>query len=186
MPISIEIAENRASQKWSRKALLGRILWECLGRWVFALSPRQIWGWRCAILRAFGATIGKNVHIYPSVSIAIPWNLNIGEDVAVGDKAILYNLGMVTIGARSTVSQYTHLCAGSHDYMSSKFDLQKPPIAIGQEVWLCADSFVGPGVSIGDGSIVGARSVVVRDVPNHVVIAGNPSRIVKKRPATIK
>ena len=131
----------------------------------------------------FGAKIGKRVHLFPSVRIAIPWNLDIRDDAAIGDGAILYSLGSITIGARATISQYVHLCAGSHDHRVSTFDLLKPSITIGAEAWICADTFVGPGVSIGDRTILGARAVAVSNLRDDVIAAGNPARIIKERPA---
>lgn len=175
-----DIAANRAARKWSTKELLGRFAWEWVGAIAFALTPRPFWGVRRAILRLFGARIGEDVHIFPSVRIAVPWNLTMNAFSSLGDRAIVYNLGPITIGQRVTVSQYAHLCAGSHDYTAKTFDLTKPPITIGDEAWICADAFVGPGVTIGRGAIVGARAVVVKDVADAVLVAGNPAAVVKR------
>jgi len=178
----LDIAENRNSKKWSRKELLGRALWETVGRYVFAFSLRPMWGYRTALLRAFGAQIGASVHIHPNVKISVPWNLIIDDQAAVGDGAILYSLGLIHIGARATVSQYAHLCAGSHDFTRASFDLLKPPISIGEDAWICAEAFIGPGVSVGAGTIVGARAVVTKDLPGSIIVVGNPMRIVRARP----
>ena len=175
-----DIAANRAARKWTTKELLGRLAWEWLGSIAFALTPRPLWGVRRTILRLFGARIGEGVHIFPSVRIAVPWNLTMDAFSSLGDRAIVYNLGPVTIGQRVTVSQFAHLCAGSHDHTAKTFDLIKPPITIGDEAWVCADAFVGPGVTIGRGAIVGARAVVVKDVADAVLVAGNPAIVVKQ------
>ncbi|MGA2953880.1 MAG: hypothetical protein ABSD80_16750 [Caulobacteraceae bacterium] len=158
----LDIAANRAARKWSAAELAGRALWECLG-FAFAWSPRQLWAWRNFMLRAFGAQIGPGVRIHPSVRIAVPWNLAAGRNSAVGDRAVLYNLGRITLGANVTVSQHAHLCAGTG-------------------AWICADAFVGPDVSIGDHAIVAARAVAVRDVEPWTIVAGNPARLVGPRP----
>lgn len=181
LPAELDIAANRRAQKWSGRELVVRLLWETVGMRAFSWSPRPFWGWRRWVLRWFGARIGKKVHLHPSVRIAIPWNLDIREEAAVGDSAILYSLGLITIGARATISQYGHLCAGSHDHASAQFALTKPPIVIGADAWICADAFVGPGVSIGDRSILGARAVAVRDLPGDVIAVGNPARVVGPR-----
>ncbi|WP_244908371.1 acetyltransferase [Cereibacter azotoformans] len=131
------------------------------------------------MLRLFRAKIGRQVHIYPTVRITIPWNLKIGEFAAVGDRAILYALGTITIGARATVSQGAHICAGTHDLTDPARPLLKPPILIGEDAWVCADAFVGPGVTIGAGAILGARGVTMRDLPPGTRAAGNPARIIK-------
>ena len=178
--MTFDIEANRAAVKWTFGEKVGRVLWGLL-RPLFRWSPRPCWCWRNTLLRLFGARIGKRVHVDPSVRIWIPWKLEIGDDAAVGFDALLYNLGMLTIGARATVSQRAHLCGGSHDYRSATMDLIKAPITIGEEAWICADAFVGPGVKVGRGAVVGARAVVVKDVGDGAVVAGNPAINVGKR-----
>jgi putative colanic acid biosynthesis acetyltransferase WcaF len=179
-PAGLDIAANRAARKWSRKELAGRLLWD-LAAPVFALSPRPLWGLRRALLRAFGARIGRNVHILPSVRITIPWNLDIGDEAAVGEGAILYALGPIRIGRQATISQYAHLCAGSHDFTRADMPLLKPPIEIGEGAWICADAFVGPGVVIGARAVVGARAVAMKSVDPGLIVAGNPAKPIRKR-----
>ncbi len=178
---SVDVLANRAAIKWSRRQLLGRALWETLGSAAFSLSPRPMWGFRNWLLKIFGAKLGRDVRFHPTVKIAIPWNLTLGPYAAVGDRVILYSLGTISIGDRTTVSQGAHLCAGSHDYRHHSMPLLKPPIAIGHDVWICADAFVGPGVMIGPRAIVGARAVVTKDVPADAIFAGNPAREIGKR-----
>ncbi|RFB04504.1 hypothetical protein [Parvularcula marina] len=175
-----DIAANRRAQKWSRQALIGRILWAFV-RPVFALSPRPLWGLRNSILRLFGAKIAANVHVYPSVKITIPWNLDIGAETAIGDGAILYALGPITIGQQATISQGAHLCAGTHDYREADMPLIKAPITIGDGAWICADAFIGPGRKIGNRAIVAARGVVVKDIPDSVIVGGNPATFIAPR-----
>lgn len=177
---ALDIAANRKAQKWSRKDLIGRLLWD-LAHPLFALSPRPMWGWRRLLLRLFGARIGRDVRINPSARVTIPWNLTIGDEVGVGDRVILYALGPVNIGARATVSQGAHLCAGSHDFRDPAMGLTKLPISIGEETWICADAFVGPGVIVGPRAVVGARAVAMKDVAAGAVVAGNPAREIGKR-----
>lgn len=157
------------------------MLWEVLRRPFFAWTPRQLWGLRCAVLRLFGARVGRHVHIHPTVVIAVPWNLEIGEAAAIGDAARIYNLGFVKIGPRATISQHAHLCAGTHDYMRRDFPLVRTPISIGADAWVCADAFVGPGVEIGACAIVGARGVAISDIPAATIAAGNPAKVIKSR-----
>lgn len=176
----IDVAANRESQKWTKRELVSRILWG-FALPFFAFSPRPLWGWRRFLLRIFGARIGRDVHIYPSVQIVIPWTLDIGDQSAVGDRAILYALGPMRIGARATISQGAHLCAGSHDWRDPTMPLLKPPIEVGNDAWICADAFVGPNVRIGDRAIVGARAVVTKDVPSGFIVAGNPARKIGNR-----
>jgi putative colanic acid biosynthesis acetyltransferase WcaF len=175
-----DIAANRRARKWTRSEMAGRALWT-LAHPLFAWSPRPFWGWRSFLLRCFGARIGRHAHVFPSARITIPWNLSIGEDAAVGDRVILYALGPISIGRQSTISQGAHLCAGTHDYRRADMALVKAPISIGDEVWVCADAFVGPGVRIGDRAIIGARAVVMKNTAENMIVAGNPARVIRER-----
>lgn len=176
-----DVRANRRAVKYEPKEQLLRVAWS-FGRLLFRLTPRPLFGVRRAILRAFGAKVGREVHVYPSAVIYFPWKLEIGEWSAIGEDAFVYNLGPVTIGRSVTISQRAHLCAGTHDYADPAMPLLKPPIRIGSDAWICADAFVGPGVSVGEGAVVGARAVVVKDVPAWSVVVGNPAREIKARP----
>ena len=176
----LDISGNRKAAKYSRSELAVRFLWS-LGQWLFRLSPRPCFGWRRVVLRCFGAKVATHVHVYSSTRIYFPWNLSVGDWSAVGEEALIYNLGPVTIGQKVTISHRAHLCAGNHDYRRPDMPLLKPPIGIKDQAWICADAFVGPGVLVGEGAVVGARAVVVRDVEAWTVVAGNPARCIKKR-----
>jgi len=177
---SPNIQDNRSALKYQRLEMGWRVLW-MVGLWVFRLSPRPCFGFRRWWLRLFGARVGAQVHVYPSSHIYYPWNLEIGDWSCIGEWALVYNLGKVTVGERVTISQRVHLCAGTHDYQDATMPLLKPPILIGSDVWLCADVFIGPGVKVGAGAVVAARSVVVKDVPEWVVIGGHPAKVLKPR-----
>jgi len=176
-----DVAANRRARKWSGRELAGRALWEVMRGPLFAWTPRPMWGWRRMVLRAFGATIGSNVHLHPTVRIAVPWNLTIAADAGIGDEVILYCLGPISIGQAATVSQNAHLCAGTHDHRRRDLPLVKAPVTVGAGAWVCADAFVGPGVTVGEGAVVGARAVVMRDVQAWAIMAGNPARQVSER-----
>jgi len=176
----LNISQNRATAKYSRKEILLRLLWGLCSP-LFRYSPRPLFRWRCFLLKAFGAHIGTHVHIYNSATIYMPWNLEIGDWSAIGEYAFIYNLGKITIGTRATISHRAHLCAGTHDYASPSLPLIKPPITIGDQCWICAGSFIGPDVVIGEGAVVGARAVVTKDVEPWSIMAGNPAQHIKDR-----
>lgn len=134
------------------------------------------------LLRAFGASIGRGVHIHPTARIAIPWNISVGDYSAVGARVDLYSLGPIQIGAYVTISQNAHLCAGTHDYATISLPLIKASIEVGDSAWICADAFIGPSVKVGEFSIVGARAVATKDVPPWAIVAGNPVRVIGIRP----
>jgi putative colanic acid biosynthesis acetyltransferase WcaF len=177
---ALDIGQNRSAQKYSRKEMAWRVLWMA-GQWLIRLSPRPAFGWRRGVLRLFGAEVGPNVNVYPSTRIYFPWNLRVGAWSAIGEDVLIYNLGPVTIGERATISHRAHVCAGTHDYRSPDLPLLKPPISIGDQAWVCADAFVGPGITVGEGAIVGAGAVAMRDVEPWMIVSGNPAQPVKRR-----
>jgi putative colanic acid biosynthesis acetyltransferase WcaF len=127
------------------------------------------------LLRLFGARIGKGVVIRPSVRITYPWKLSIGDHAWIGDRVELYTLGPIDIGANAVVSQDCYLCTGTHDRRDPTFAILASPITIGEEAWLASGVFVAPGVTVGRGAVVGARSLLLRDAPEGMVLAGHPA-----------
>ena len=160
---------------------LRRLLWGVVHALLFRTSPRPLHAWRAALLRLFGAKLGTHVHVYPSVKVWAPWNVELGDRVGIAPDVELYSMAPIRVGSETTISQGTYVCAGTHDYTDPHFQLFAEPITIGSGVWVCAQAFVGPGVTIGDRAVVGARSVVTRDMPEGMVCAGNPCRPIKPR-----
>jgi putative colanic acid biosynthesis acetyltransferase WcaF len=156
-------------------------LWRICGQPLMRLTFHNWYGIRRALLRLFGARIDATARIRPSVRISHPWRLSVGAHTAVGDHAILFCLGPITIGSRCTISQYAHLCAGSHDYTTRQMTLVARPITIEDDVWIAADVFVGPGVTVGRDTVVGARSTVFHSLPPGSICAGDNARPVGVR-----
>lgn len=140
--------------------------------------------WRAMLLRLFGARIGVGARIYGSARIWLPANLVIGENAVIGPGANCYCMATITIGPNATISQNAHLCAGGHDIDSPHFQLVARPITIGDSAWVAADAFVGPGVSIGSGAVLGARGVAAKDLQSMGVYVGNPARLLRYRSAS--
>ena len=177
---NLNIENNRAMQKYPLRVQLMRMAWAA-GRILFRMVPRPFYAPRRVLLRCFGAKIGKKVNIANTATIYFPWNLEVGDWSAIGEHATIYSLGKITIGEKATVSQRVHLCAGSHNYADPFLPLLTPPISVGDQVWVCADAFVGPGVDVGEGAVVGARAVAMKNVESWAVVAGNPAQSVRKR-----
>lgn len=167
---------------FTASAKLRRFVWEVV--WLLAFRPTPRWalhGWRRFLLRCFGAEVGAGCRIAPSCRVWAPWNLAMGEFSALGDGVDCYSMGRITIGSKVAVSQRSFLCAGSHDTRSLSRPLVTGPIVIGDHVWIAAESMVHPNVVIGEGAVIGARSVVLKDMPAWSICAGNPCRKIKDR-----
>lgn len=159
-----------------------KFLWEWVQRTMIRWSFRRAEGWRRFWLRLFGAHISRTCKIKPTTIIRHPWLLTMGDYSVLAEDVEVYNLGPVEVGDHSVVSHQAYLCAGTHDYTRPDLPLLRPPIRIGRGVWVCTKAFIGPGVTVGDNSIVGAAAVVMRDVPPGVIVQGNPAAVVKPRP----
>ena len=158
-----------------------RVLWGIAYCLLYRPSPKPFHGWRRILLRLFGAKIGKGVHPYPSARVWGPWNLEMQEFSCLADHVDCYCVAKVTVGAHSTVSQYSYLCTASHDYLNNQMPMVTAPIQIKDQVWICADVFIAPGVTVAEGAVVGARASVFCDVDPWTVVAGNPAKPIKKR-----
>lgn len=159
-------------------------LWWITDFFFFKLSPQIMYGWRRFLLRMFGAKIGKGVIIRPTVKVTYPWKLSIGDYSWIGDDVNLYTLGEIEIGSNTVISQKSYLCAASHDYDKPDFPIWSKKIIIEDECWLATDVYVAPGVTIGKGTVVGARSSVFKDLPAGMVCIGSPAKPIKRRVMT--
>lgn len=160
---------------------VGRVLWQCAYICLYRYVPRTFNWWHRVVLRTFGAKVGQGVALWPSAEIYFPWRLRLDDYCVIGARVRLYSLGTIVIGKHSIVSQDSHICAGTHDYTNPTMPLLRSSVEIGDGCWICTEAFVGPGVRIGDRTVVGARAVVVTDLPGDMVCAGNPCRPIKPR-----
>ena len=156
-------------------------LWNLVQTTLFAASPQVCYGWRRWLLRLFGADVGPGVKVRPSARITYPWKVSLGARCWISDDTALYSLGDITIGADAVISQRSYLCTGSHDPGREDFLIYSKPIVIGPEAWIATDVYVGPGVSIGRGSVVGARSSVFTDLPEGMICYGAPAKPMRPR-----
>jgi len=138
-------------------------------------------GWRRFLLRLFGASIAPTARIYGSVRVWYPPNLAVGDNAVLGPGVECYSMAPIRIGSDAVVSQRAHLCAGTHDVDDAHFQLQAMPIEIGAKAWIATESFVGPGVTIGEGAVLGARGVTVKRLEDWGIYAGNPARFIRTR-----
>lgn len=174
-----DLSGKRSFHSFSNK--LFRTVWGIVWLILFRTSPRPFYQWRAILLKLFGAKLGKNVRVCPSCKVWAPWHLVIGSNSTIGDNVDCYNVGNISIGSNSIISQYTYLCSATHDYTQKCFPVKPISIVIGSSVWIAARSYVGPGVTIKDCAIIGANSCVYKDVDESVVVGGNPAKFIKKR-----
>lgn len=175
----IDLSNSRSPHSFGNK--LYRVVWACVWLLLFRPSPKIFHFWRRALLRIFGAEIGKKVNIHPSVRIWAPVNLVMKDFSCLASGVDCYCVDKITIGEHATVSQYCYLCAATHDYEHVEMPLISAPIKIGTQAWVTACVFIGPGVEIGEGAVVGATSTVVKNIPPWSVAVGNPAKVIKKR-----
>lgn len=177
-----DIAAHRLTPlaQYSRRDRIRRVAWG-LASPLFSASPRHFYSWRNQMLRWFGAKIGKGVRVYPSVKVFAPWNLILEDEVTVAWGVVLYDLAPIHICARTIISQSAHLCSGNHDCRQPHLPFTNKPIMIKEDCWICTEAYVGPGVTIERLGVVAARAVVVRSVPERMIVGGNPAVVIGER-----
>lgn len=181
----MKILGHQSPSPWTMREKLARSAWIAVQSTLFRYSPRPWHAWRLFLLRIFGAQIPQAAvppRIMPSARVHFPWKLELQEGAMVGPHVHLYNLASVILRRGANLSQGVHVCAGTHDFSRWEMPLVARPIDIGENAWLAAEVFVGPGVTIGELSVIGARAVVMHSVPPRVVAAGNPCRQIRPRP----
>ncbi len=176
---NLEIYRVQASYR-GRSPVVVQIWW-IVQALFFRNSPQVCYGFRRWLLRLFGAKVGKGALIRPSVKITYPWKVKIGSFSQIGDDVVIYSFADITIGNSTVISQKSYLCSGTHDFRSPSFEIQSVPITIEDQAWLAADVFVAPGVTVGQGTVVGARSSVFNDLPPMMICTGSPARPVRPR-----
>jgi len=166
---------------WPGSNRLTRVLWEFCWFLFCAWTPKPLNEWRLFWLRVFDAKIDGKPFVHQRARIAIPWNLTLHDRACLGDRANAYSLGEIEIGARATVAQEAYLSTGTHDFARTDLPLVTAKITIGEDAFVGARAFVMPGITVGPRSIIGACSVVTRDVPADVIAAGNPCQVLRPR-----
>lgn len=171
-----------AQESYNRSDKYIRELWNLcwlIFAWPFPKSSAH--KWKCMLLKFWGAKINYTCIVYNSAKIYKPWNLIMDDFSTIGTNTIIYNSTTIHIGKYSTISDGSYLCTASHDISSNTNEQIDKPIIIKDRVWIASQAFIGPGVNICEGAVVGARAVVFKDVDPWTVVAGNPAKFIKKR-----
>lgn len=159
-----------------------RLLWNFVSFFLFKPFPTVFfWKWNNFLLRLFGAQLSSTAKVYSSCQIDYPWNLKMGDYTCIGPHTIIENSVLVTLEDRATISQHTYLCTGSHNVQSKTFHSVRKPITLKKDSWVASNCFIGLGVTVGEGAVVGARASVFKDVEPWTIVGGNPAKFIKKR-----
>jgi len=172
--------QNRHSLKSKVGRAIWGVAWLLLARWTPDHGKLFNW-WRISLVRMFGAEIGKGCVIKSSCELWQPWNLTMGDYVALSEHVVCYTVAKIAIGSQTTISREAFLCCASHDVTSPIMELTYAPIVIGSNAWIAARAIIMPGRRVGDGAVVAAGAVVVTDVEPWTVVGGNPARVLKNR-----
>ncbi|MHC4294855.1 MAG: LbetaH domain-containing protein [Planctomycetota bacterium] len=180
MDTQIDVSKKTHSP-YSLKNKLLRVLWAIVYRLLFRPTPRPMVKWRAFLLKCFGADLTLKARVHATAKIWAPWNLKMGDYACIAPDVDCYNIAQVTIGAHATVSQYSYLCTASHDHTQPNMPVIYAPIVIEDQAWVCADVFIAPGVTVGKGAVVGARSSAFSDIPAWEVAVGLPAKPIGPR-----
>ena len=168
--IVLNLKRYKNPEEYRGRSIIIVVLWYLIASTLFRFSLRNANAYRNCILRLFGAKIGARVRIRRTVKIEFPWKLSIGADSWLGDNVDIYNQAHITIGSNTVISQKCYICTGSHDWRKQTFDLILSRVTIGNSVWIAADTFVGPGVSIGDNILIGCRKTIMKSVASGTIL----------------
>jgi putative colanic acid biosynthesis acetyltransferase WcaF len=186
-PLESRALDARAAEPLEGGASFGlgnrfyRVVWTAAWTLLCAWTPPPLHIWRRLVLNAFGGKIARSAHVYASARIWYPPNLVMAEHSCLGPRVICYNIAPVTLHEYAIASQGAYLCTGSHDLADSYFQLVAKPIVIGENGWIATEAFVGPGVTIGEGAVLGARGVTFKDLAPWSINAGNPAERIGTR-----
>ena len=153
------------------------LAWALLASW----TPPPLRSWRRWLLVCFGARLAPTANVYGSARIWSPANLEMSDYAAIGPRTTIYSMAPIRIGAYVIISQGAHLCAGTHDVEDTNFQLKAQPITIHDRAWIAAEAFVGPGVCVGPGAVLGARACAMRDIAEWTICSGNPAQVLRER-----
>ena len=171
--------ESAYTSPWTSTQKIRMLLWELSWLFMCRWTPKPMNTWRLLWLRLHGAKIDGHPFVHQRARIAIPWNLTLHDRACLGDGAIAYSLGEIELMKDATIAQEVYLCTGTHDFSNPARPLQTGKIVIGRSAFIGARAFVLPGVTIGDGAIIGACSVVTKDVATNTRVAGNPAHVIR-------
>lgn len=185
MEVKVHRQNSPYDSPWTVGQRVKMLVWEYVWILLCSWTPKPANRWRVFWLKVFGAKIHGRPFVHQRARIQIPWNLTLQHKAALGDRANLYTLGAIEVGEHATVAQEAYICTGTHAFDKAAMNLITMPIKIGAYAFVGARVFVMPGISIGEYAVIGACSVVTKDMPSRMICAGQPCRPLKEREMTV-
>lgn len=179
--IKNENQKDAYTSPWPKKDAIKIRIWELTWTIFVQWLPKFTYPWYLLLLKMFGCKMTGKPFVAPNCRIYAPWLLELEDRACLGIRSEVYNLGPVKIGARSTVAQYGYLCNGTHDFSSERLPLLVGEMAIEEDVFIGAKAIVLPGLTIKQGTIIGAGAVLTKDTEPQGIYVGNPAKYIKKR-----
>ena len=177
-----EYAQNSPyDSPWSLRQRIKMMLWEYVWLLFCSWTPKPANSWRLFWLKLFGCTIDGKPFVHQRARIQIPWNLILHDHACLGDRANAYTLGVIEIMEHATIAQDVYLCTGTHAFNKPAMNLVTSKITIHKNVFIGARAFIMPGVIVGENAIIGAGSVVTKNVEKNTIVGGNPAQFIKTR-----
>ncbi len=184
-PVYTHLQASAYQSAWTRGQKVRMLLWELSWLLMCRWTPKPLNAWRLMWLKLHGATIYGRPFVHQRARIAIPWNLTLHDRACLGDGAVAYTLGEIEIMPDATVAQEAYLCTGTHDFHNPVRPLQTAKILVGRAAFVGARAFVMPGITVGENAVVGACSVVTKDVQANTCVAGNPAKYLQTNPGKV-
>jgi putative colanic acid biosynthesis acetyltransferase WcaF len=176
----IELSRAGRGNFVSRRGKFVQIVWFAIEACLVNSRLMPLPGVRAALLRLFGAKVGRNCRFLHPIRVKYPWNLQVGDNSWFGEDVWIYNQDLILIGSNVCISQGTFLTTGSHE-LSTNMDLHVAPIVIEDGAWISSNCVVQMGVTIGESAVVTPMSVVHKTLAAGGIYGGNPCKFIKRR-----
>ncbi|MCM1541240.1 MAG: sugar O-acetyltransferase [Blautia sp.] len=136
-----------------------------------------------SLLKSLFGKTGDTVWLEPPFYCDYGWNIEVGENFCANFGLTILDVGKVTMGDNVLIAPNVSIYTAGHpihpDSRNSGYEYGIP-VTIGNNVWIGGSAVILPGITIGDNAVVGAGSVVTKDIPDNMIVAGNPAKIIRE------
>ena len=127
----------------------------------------------------FGDRLGEGSRVMSGLTVVRSKNVRIGKNVVIMNNCLMMSAGGITIDDNSLVAANTQLISNNHD-LEEHMIITCKPVHLKRNCWIGAGATILPGVTVGENSVVGAGSVVTKDIPDNCIAVGSPAKVVKE------